>query len=79
MPVKSIAVSRVSRGEYEQLVHRGHAGTAQALDTTAVLERWRADHPDWRGRHWTFVADDHGVLRLRPLNVTRAERHPSAA
>ncbi|WP_255458749.1 hypothetical protein [Nocardia sp. SYP-A9097] len=43
------------------------------------MAQWRAEHPDWRGRHWTFIADDREVLRLRPLNVTRAERRPIAA
>ncbi|MET8430599.1 hypothetical protein [Nocardia sp. NPDC004860] len=79
MSVNSVAVTRISRVEYEQLVHRGRAGAVPAIKATTVLDRWRADHPDWRGRHWTFIADDHGVLRLRPLNVSRAERRPIAA
>ncbi|MCU1645438.1 MAG: hypothetical protein JWN03_5713 [Nocardia sp.] len=79
MSVKSFAVISISRGEYEQLVHRGRAGAVPAIESTPVLDRWRAEHPDWRGRHWRFIADDRDVLRLRPLNVTRAERRPIAA
>ncbi|MRH91566.1 hypothetical protein GFY24_29700 [Nocardia sp. SYP-A9097] len=79
MSVKSFAVHSISRGEYEQLVHRGRAGAVPGIESSPVMAQWRAEHPDWRGRHWTFIADDREVLRLRPLNVTRAERRPIAA
>ncbi|WP_405494682.1 hypothetical protein [Nocardia sp. NBC_00511] len=77
--VKSAAVASISRSEYDQLVHRGRAGAVPAIESTPVLDHWRDAHPDWRGRHWRFVADDHDVLRLHPVNVARAERRPLAA
>ncbi|MEV6099435.1 hypothetical protein [Nocardia sp. NPDC051981] len=77
--VKSAAVELISRSEYDQLVHRGHAGAVPAIETTPILDRWREAHPDWRGRHWRFVADDNDVLRLHPVNVARAERRSLAA
>ncbi|MFE3000038.1 hypothetical protein ACFXG4_34190 [Nocardia sp. NPDC059246] len=76
---KSTAVALISRGEYDQLVHRGQAGPVPAIEATPVLDRWREAHPDWRGRHWRFVADDNDVLRLHPVNVARAERRSLAA
>ncbi|WP_280335048.1 hypothetical protein [Nocardia wallacei] len=69
----------VSRSEYEQLTHLGRAGDAPALESSPVTEQWRAEHPDWRGRHWAYTEEDHGVLRLRPLNVARATRPRPAA
>ncbi|MFE3001390.1 hypothetical protein ACFXG4_41200 [Nocardia sp. NPDC059246] len=79
MASKSVPVSQVSRSDYDRLVHRGQAGPVPVIESTPVLDRWRADHPDWRGRYWTYVLDDRGVLRLRPLNVARAERRATAA
>lgn len=79
MPSTSLAVEQVSRTEYDRLVHRGHAGPIPMRASASVADRWRTDHPDWRGRYWAFVTDERGVLRLRPLNVTRAPRRAIAA
>lgn len=76
---KSTAVALISRGEYDQLVHRGQAGPVPAIEATPALDRWREAHPQWRGRHWRFIADDHDILRLHPVNVARAERRPLSA
>ncbi|RDI45317.1 hypothetical protein [Nocardia mexicana] len=70
--------STVTRSEFERLAHRGLAGDAPVLESAAA-ERWRAEHSGWRGRHWTYVEDESGVLRLQPLNVSRtAGRRPAA-
>ncbi|MEV0766148.1 hypothetical protein [Nocardia sp. NPDC050435] len=64
-------VHTVDRTEYERLQHTGHAGSVEVVQVTAVLEHWREAYPDWSGQHWAFTADEHGVLFLHPLNVTR--------
>lgn len=79
MSSKSVSVEQVSRRDFDRQVHRGHAGAVADIESASVIERWRTVHPDWRGRYWTYIPDDHGVLRLRPLNVARAERHASTA
>ncbi|WP_067903703.1 hypothetical protein [Nocardia vaccinii] len=73
------AVSRVSRAEFDQLAHRGLAGEVSALNTASVPEQWQSTFPDWRGRYWTYTEHSPGVLRLHPLNITRAARAPHAA
>ncbi|MGV9678826.1 hypothetical protein ACWDSJ_26380 [Nocardia sp. NPDC003482] len=73
-------VASVSRSEFEQLAHRGRAGDATDLESSPALDDWRAEQPDWRGRHWTYTEDESGVLRLAPLNLTRTARpRPDAA
>ncbi|MFE3757907.1 hypothetical protein ACFXO9_26670 [Nocardia tengchongensis] len=79
MSATTVAVSQISRDEYDKLVHRGRAGAVPVIEGTPVLDRWRDAHPDWRGRHWQFLTDDNDVLRLRPLNVARAERRALTA
>ncbi|KZM69814.1 hypothetical protein AWN90_04150 [Nocardia terpenica] len=69
----------MSRAEYERLVYRGLAGEAPAIESSAVLDRWRADHPQWRRRYWAYTPDEHGVLRLGPLNVGRTSHAHAAA
>jgi len=71
-------VQTLTRVEFDQLEHRGAAGTTPALAEATVLDQWRTDHPGWRGRHWALLDDGHGVLRLHPVNVARATR-PHAA
>ncbi|MCM6774525.1 hypothetical protein NDR87_13690 [Nocardia sp. CDC159] len=73
------ATVTMSRAEYERCVHRGLAGPAPMIEDSAVITRWRADHPDWRGRYWAYTETDDGVLRLRPLNVARTTRSQAAA
>ncbi|WP_249645274.1 hypothetical protein [Nocardia sputi] len=72
MSASTAAVQSLTRGEFERLEHLGYAGTTPAITDSAVLDRWRGDHPAWRGRYWAFLGDgEHGVLRLRPINVAR--------
>ncbi|MBF6339808.1 hypothetical protein IU450_28535 [Nocardia abscessus] len=72
MSASTPAVQSLTRGEFERLEHLGYAGAAPAITDSAVLDRWRGDYPGWRGRYWAFLDDGElGVLRLRPVNVTR--------
>ncbi|MEV2225437.1 hypothetical protein AB0E01_37015 [Nocardia vinacea] len=71
------AVETITRREYEQLQYTGSAGPTPAIEDSTVLERWREQFPDWRGKYWAFTRTDHGVLQLRPINV--AARQPATA
>ncbi len=68
-PVESISTSDLANR-----VHLGTAGPVTALGEDPVIERWRAQFPGWRGKHWTYRATDADTLRLHPLNVTRNRR-----
>ncbi|OXR43126.1 hypothetical protein B7C42_05012 [Nocardia cerradoensis] len=74
------SVPTLSRLDFDRLEHRGAAGTAAILDEmdSAVADRWRGEHAGWRGRHWAYLDDAHGGLRLHPINVTRASRQAAA-
>lgn len=80
MSTPTLAVTTLTRAEFDQLEHRGAAGATPAFNEATILDRWRADYPRWRGRHWAFLdpAED-GVLRLHPVNVARATRRQSSA
>ncbi|WP_280188568.1 MULTISPECIES: hypothetical protein [Nocardia] len=71
MSASSLVVQSLARGEFERLEHLGYAGATPAITDSAVLDRWRGDYPGWRGRYWAFLDDEHGVLRLRPINLAR--------
>ncbi|MEU6559409.1 hypothetical protein [Nocardia nova] len=75
-PVSTVV--SLTRAEYEPLERRGTAGTVPALDDAAVTDPWRAAHNGWRGRYWAFLGDETGVLRLHPVNVTRAADQAAA-
>lgn len=79
MPTSTPTVQSLTRAEFDQLEHRGAAGATPALAEATVLDRWRTEHRGWRGRHWAFLNDAHGVLRLHPVNVTRATRSQTTA
>ncbi|WP_280491309.1 hypothetical protein [Nocardia asiatica] len=66
-------VQSLTRVEFDQLERRGAAGATPALAEATVLDRWRTEYRGWRGRHWAFLDDAHGVLRLHPVNVTRTQ------
>ncbi|MGW6421423.1 hypothetical protein ACWF82_02005 [Nocardia sp. NPDC055053] len=68
-PVESITTSDLTNR-----VHLGTAGPVAALGEDPVIERWREQFPSWRGKHWTYRADDADTLRLHPLNITRTRR-----
>jgi hypothetical protein len=35
-----------------------------------TVTRWREQHPDWQGKHWSYTdPDDDGARRLHPINV----------
>lgn len=70
------AVETITRREYERLQYTGSAGPTPAIEDSTVLERWRGQFPDWRGKYWAFTRDEGVVLRLRPINV--AARQPAA-
>ncbi|MFC9871751.1 hypothetical protein [Nocardia salmonicida] len=67
-------VESIERAEFVRREHLGTAGPSSTLPDEAATARWRADYPRWRGRHWTYIADNDGLLRLRPVNVARATR-----
>ncbi|WP_040830240.1 hypothetical protein [Nocardia jiangxiensis] len=77
-PDISAAVSAITRAEFDQLAHQGLAGEAPALDAVSVSEQWQSEFPDWRGRYWAYTEAEAGVLRLGPLNLTRARRQAAA-
>ncbi|KAA8880375.1 hypothetical protein F3087_41630 [Nocardia colli] len=60
----------ISREEFDRRAHFGDAGPASALDD-ADLTRWRQQHPDWKGKYWSYapVDGDEQVLRVHPVNV----------
>ncbi|MGV9823467.1 hypothetical protein [Nocardia xishanensis] len=66
------------REDYARLEQRGLAGLVPAILDSAVAERWRTDYPGWRGRYWAWIGDEAGVLRLRPINVTRQRAQRAA-
>ncbi|WP_063046188.1 hypothetical protein [Nocardia pseudovaccinii] len=70
------AVETITGREYEQLLYTGSAGPTPAIEDSTVLDQWREQFPHWRGKYWAFTGTDHGVLRLRPINV--AARQPAA-
>ncbi|MGW0052593.1 MULTISPECIES: hypothetical protein [Nocardia] len=74
------SVPTVSRPEFDRLEQRGAAGTTRVLDEmgSTVADRWRGEHAGWRGRHWAYLDDQHGVLRLHPINVTRVSSQAAA-
>ncbi|MCC3311427.1 hypothetical protein [Nocardia africana] len=74
------SVPTLSRAEFDRLEHRGAAGTTATLAEmdSAVADRWRGEHAGWRGRHWAYLDDEHGVLRLHPINVTRTSSQAAA-
>ncbi|MBB5916774.1 hypothetical protein BJY24_005686 [Nocardia transvalensis] len=60
----------ISRDDYVLGEHLGSAGPATALGE-ATIERWRAEHPDWQGKHWTYTDPDNlGARFLTPINIT---------
>ncbi|APE37111.1 hypothetical protein BOX37_27865 [Nocardia mangyaensis] len=72
-------VDSIERAEFVRREHLGTAGPISTLPDEGTITRWRADHPRWRGRHWTYIGDSDGVvLRLRPVNVARAARRRTA-
>ncbi|PKV81075.1 hypothetical protein [Nocardia fluminea] len=72
-------IDSIERAEFIRREHLGTAGPISTLPDEAAIARWRADYPRWRGRHWTYTADNDGVsLRLRPVNVARATRRRPA-
>ncbi|MEU4648603.1 MULTISPECIES: hypothetical protein [Nocardia] len=71
-------VDSIERAEFVKREHLGTAGPISALTDETAIAGWRADYPRWRGRHWTYTADNDGVLRLRPVNVARATRRRTA-
>lgn len=79
MPASTPAVQTLTRAEFERLEHHGAAGPAPSHLDSAVLGRWRTEYAGWRGRHWAFLDDTHGVLRLHPVNVARNASRQSAA
>ncbi|WP_194838764.1 hypothetical protein [Nocardia sp. XZ_19_369] len=59
----------ITRDEFELAEHLGGAGTAAALGE-ATVTRWRAQHPDWHGKHWSYTDPDaRGARHLRPINI----------
>jgi len=74
------SVPTLSRTDFDRLEHRGAAGTTAVLDEmdSTVADRWRGEHAGWRGRHWAYLDDEYGVLRLHPINVTRASSQAAA-
>ncbi|NKY86552.1 hypothetical protein [Nocardia veterana] len=74
------SVPTLSRAEFDRLEHRGAAGATAILAEmdSAVADRWRREQARWRGRHWAYLDDEHGVLRLHPVNVTRASSRAAA-
>ncbi|MFQ6332044.1 hypothetical protein ACLMAL_38840 [Nocardia sp. CWNU-33] len=73
------AIETLTREQYLQRQYTGAAGPTSAIENSAVLDRWRAEFPDWRGKYWAFTADDRDVLRLRPINVVAAQPAAPAA
>ena len=72
-------VDSIERAEFVRREHLGTAGPISTLPDEEAIGRWRADYPRWRGRYWTYIADNDGVvLRLRPVNVARAARRRTA-
>ena len=72
-------VDSIERAEFVRREHLGTAGPTSTLPDERAIDQWRADYPQWRGRHWTYIADnDSAVLRLRPVNVARASRRRNA-
>ncbi|MFJ2834293.1 hypothetical protein ACIO52_02910 [Nocardia sp. NPDC087230] len=67
-------VESISTIDLANRVHFGTAGPVTELGEDPVIERWRQQFPGWRGKHWTYRADDSDTLRLHPLNVTRNRR-----
>ncbi|MFX0575102.1 hypothetical protein [Nocardia nepalensis] len=67
------AIETVTREQYLQRQYTGAAGPTPEIDDSAVLESWRAEFPDWRGKYWAFTSDHRDVLRLRPINVATAQ------
>ncbi|WP_327097144.1 hypothetical protein OIE68_46035 [Nocardia vinacea] len=67
------AIETVTREQYLQRQYTGAAGPTPEIEDSAVLERWRAEFPDWRGKYWAFTSDHRDVLRLRPINVATAQ------
>ncbi|MFG1774658.1 hypothetical protein ACGFIX_34195 [Nocardia salmonicida] len=72
------AVEAIERAEFVRREHLGTGGPISTLTDEAAIARWRVDYPRWRGRHWTYTADNNGVLRLWPVNVARATRRRPA-
>ncbi|WP_280202238.1 hypothetical protein [Nocardia cyriacigeorgica] len=72
MPTATPTVPTLDRSEFDQLAHLGAAGGVSALADADAVARLRSQHPEWRGRHWAYLDDDHDVLRLHPINVARA-------
>ncbi|MEV4158466.1 hypothetical protein AB0J48_36155 [Nocardia salmonicida] len=68
-------IDSIERAEFIRREHLGTAGPISALPDEAAISHWHEDYPRWRGRHWTYTADNDGrLLRLRPVNVARATR-----
>ncbi|MFC9434741.1 hypothetical protein [Nocardia sp. NPDC057030] len=73
------AVETLTREQYLQRQYHATAGPSTDLEDTAVLERWRTQRPDWRGKYWTLSPDEGEVLRLRPINVAARRATTPAA
>ncbi|GAA5091426.1 hypothetical protein [Nocardia iowensis] len=59
----------ITRDEFELAEHLGAAGPTTVLGED-TMTRWRAQDPDWHGKHWTYTDPDaNGVRHLRPINV----------
>ncbi|MEV0687944.1 hypothetical protein AB0I35_29160 [Nocardia sp. NPDC050378] len=65
------SVDTITRHKYERLQYTGSAGVVASLEDPRLVDRWRTEHPTWRGEHWAFEAGTTGSLR--PINV--ATRH----
>lgn len=64
-------IESITTRDLAHRIHLGTAGPVTALGDDPVIERWREQFPSWRGKHWTYRADNADTLRLHPLNVTR--------
>ncbi|MEV3965204.1 hypothetical protein AB0M34_30705 [Nocardia sp. NPDC050193] len=69
----------LTRTDYERLEHFGYAGPATALTDTTASDRWQQEFPEWRARHWAYLDDETGVLRLAPVNLARRTTDTAAA
>ncbi|CAM4041353.1 hypothetical protein NONI108955_05725 [Nocardia ninae] len=60
----------ITREDFDRRAHFGDAGPTSVLDE-AELARWRKQHPDWKGKFWSYlpVGDEDHLLRVQPVNV----------
>lgn len=73
------AVETLTREQYLRRQYHATAGPSTDIEDTTVLERWRTQRPDWRGKYWTLTPRRPGSAAAAAPDQRRRTTHLDAS